>query len=645
MRPRSYNTFWEIIKKSKVKFKRVKTPYSCVIHEKAPGYRRRKAEVEDLLASINAPAEHTTERAELLKELNKLTKKVAKCEIHERMFENQRRFIQDKEKDLLKYPRKASGENKVIVYEDFADFYNADGKKILNLVLTIVWCDENGKLQRKYIDNLNSDHIRAHNPEWKEKFGKFGSNVMFVKRVWEFLLRPNEIRTQLKNEAMSADKKQELLTELAKHVSEFGDEFEGVTDILRTGDSGPHFHNKVNMFFESSAFKRYGIKWECHTVCKRHAYSLCDAHGGACKRAFRHASVIGELPKEAADFARAIIAHAKFGDTRAIAYSHMDMSTKDLEYAALANMDGMQAACEFQYYYIDDNGEKVYTDGFVRFRVVSGDDSAPWNAYYLPRVEAGESKKLCKKCTQGLQRPVWHEKSKGNCTVKWTQAGDKRVLMPALREKGGEKIKMEAMKVVDMCEWARLEGMANLEDAIRNTVLDGVRLTVIMSSPEEDGVRLNMEELFTQMGLDASKKAFFQAQLDKLRTHGWTRPSTKQVMQAKKVAQKEGEKAAPRTKRKNKSKVEQKTILVVAPQEPAPQPASAAVGDTPVSTSQVAAMVADVPQKENRSRKREPKCPDGDVLPSPPKSDWLGLGLKVSRVKSQFLSDEVQGQR
>ena len=106
MRPRSYNTFWEIIKKSKVKFKRVKTPYSCEIHEKAPGYRRRKAEVEDLLASINAPAEHTTERAELLKELNKLTKKVAKCEIHERMFENQRRFIQDKEKDLLKYPPK-----------------------------------------------------------------------------------------------------------------------------------------------------------------------------------------------------------------------------------------------------------------------------------------------------------------------------------------------------------------------------------------------------------------------------------------------------------------------------------------------------------------------------------------------------------
>ena len=308
--PRSYNTFWDVIKKSKVRFKRVKTPYSCEIHEKAPGYRRLKAEVEDLLASKKAPAEHTTERAELLKELEKLKKKVAKCEIHERMFQNQRRLIQDKEKDLLNHPRKASGETKYIVYEDFADFYNEDGKKILNLVFTIVWCDEHGKLQRKYIDNLNSDHIRAHKKGWRNEFGKFGSNVMYVKRVWEHLLRPNEIRTQLKNETMSEDKKKELLIELEKHVNDHGDEFNGATDILRTGDSGGHFHNKVNMLFESSAFKRYGIRWETHTLCKRHAYSLCDAHGGAVKRCARHSAVIGELPKEALDCARAIMIHS-----------------------------------------------------------------------------------------------------------------------------------------------------------------------------------------------------------------------------------------------------------------------------------------------------------------------------------------------
>ena len=347
---------------------------------------------------------------------------------------------------------------------------------------------------------------------------------MYVKRVWEFLLRPNEILQELKNKALPKSKQKELLDELSEHANKFGIEFEGATDILRTGDSGGHFHNRINAIFESSAFKRFGIRWETHTLCKRHAYSLCDAHGGAVKRCARQSAVIGELPREAADFARAIMTHAKFGNTRAIAYTHMDMSTKEKEYAALANMDGMKKACEFQYHYIDDGGDKVYMPGFVRFRTVSGDESAPWNAVYLPRVEeGGESQKVCAKCTQGRQRPVWHDKSAGRCKKKWAQVGDNRVLLPALREAGGENMMVRAMHVVDMCEWARLNGMVHLVDAIRNTVLDGVRVIASMSSPELS------EDLFTQMGLDASKKAAFQEKLADLRTHGWIRPLTKQV--------------------------------------------------------------------------------------------------------------------
>ena len=273
-------------------------------------------------------------------------------------------------------------------------------------------------------------------------------------------------------------------------------------------------------------------------------------------RGVLHSSVLGEFLKEALDFARAIMDHSKFGDTRAIAYAHMDMSTKDQEYAALANLDGMKDACEFQYYYIDDKGEKVYTAGFVRFRTISGDESAPWSAYYLPLVqEEGESKKICKKCTQGLQRPVWHEESAGKCMVKWTQVGDQRVLIPDLRATGGEKMKLETMQVVDMCEWAQLEGMPKLVDAIRNTVLDGVRVTVSMSSPELS------EALFAQMRLDVSTQAIFQAQLDKLRMHGWTRPSTKQVVDSRKVKKQKTTPVKNAEKQKRVRKKNQKPLL------------------------------------------------------------------------------------
>ena len=232
------------------------------------------------------------------------------------------------------------------------------------------------------------------------------------------------------------------------------------------------------------------------------------------------------------------------------------MSTKDQEYIDLANMDGMKNACEFQYYYIDDKGEKVYTAGFVRFRTISGDESAPWSAYYLPLVqEEGESKKICKKCTQGLQRPVWHEESAGKCMVKWTQVGDQRVLIPDLRATGGEKMKLETMQVVDMCEWAQLEGMPKLVDAIRSTVLDGVRVTVSMSSPELS------EALFAQMGLDVSTQAIFQAQLDKLRMHGWTRPSTKQVVDSRKVKKQKTTPVKNAEKQKRVRKKNQKPLL------------------------------------------------------------------------------------
>ena len=638
--PLSYNTFWKIVKKSKVRFKRVKTPYSCETHEKAPGIRRRKAEVEDLLASakFNAPAEFTAERAALSEELSSLTKKVAAIEIHERQFENQRRFIQDKEQDLLNYPHSVSGGNKIIVYEDFADFYNADGKKILNLVFTIVWCNANGLLQRKYIDNLNSDHIRAHNKEWKEKYGKFSSNAMFVKRVWEFLLRPNEILQQLKNEALSEPEKVKLLAEFAKLANECGNEFEGVSDILRTGDSGGHFHNRVNAVFESSAFKRYGIKWETHTLCKRHAYSLCDAHGGAGKRAFRHSAAIGELPKEAADFARAIMHHAKFGDTRAIAYTNMDMSTAEQEYAALSEMAGMKKACEFQYFYVDDSGEKVYTSGFSRFRTVSGDESAPWTAVHLPKVEEGkESKKVCAKCTQGRQRPVWHEKSAGNCKVQWEKVGDNKVLMPALRGAEGEQMEMGTMRVVDMCEWARLEGMGHLVDAIRNTVLDGVRLKVSMSSHEQSEVL----ELFTQMGLvDSSKQAAFLAKLVKLQAEGWIRPSTKQVASKIINAPKEKE---PRKRKEPKvepppTAKKRKTIKSVGVDNHV---------DVPELLPQAAASVSASQQKKPRKSKN--KEPDEIVLESltqttqqvqvaAPRS--LRNRKKINYEESQLSSDE-----
>jgi hypothetical protein len=133
-----------------------------------------------------------------------------------------------------------------------------------NLVLTIIWRDEKGELQQKYIDNICTDHSKK-------------CDSFFVRAVWRFHLGEKERSKEL----------------------------EGVTHIIRTGavlydplerlvgDSDGHFHSRVTMCFESLVEQTYGAKWETHTQCKRHAYGPCDSHGGAIKKRVRKAQVRG----------------------------------------------------------------------------------------------------------------------------------------------------------------------------------------------------------------------------------------------------------------------------------------------------------------------------------------------------------------
>jgi hypothetical protein len=102
-------------------------------------------------------------------------------------------------------------EFRVVAYQDFVSDYidaSVGGGKLVNLCLTVVYRDRDGLLKRRYIDNLCSDE--KHN----------SADAFFVRSVWE------------------------------RHLGQSG-EFNGVTHILRTGDSGAHFHNRAMFGFES----------------------------------------------------------------------------------------------------------------------------------------------------------------------------------------------------------------------------------------------------------------------------------------------------------------------------------------------------------------------------------------------------------
>ena len=114
--------------------------------------------------------------------------------------------------------------------------------------------------------------------------------------VWKRHLELNKVRFMLQRSVLSDDERKRLKDRAVELVRAGLDQFDGVTHILRTGDNGPHFHNQWTVYFESSVYTEYGIDWETHTLCKRHAYNLCDAHGGAGKRSARAAHVSGYGP-------------------------------------------------------------------------------------------------------------------------------------------------------------------------------------------------------------------------------------------------------------------------------------------------------------------------------------------------------------
>lgn len=227
--PRSYMAWRKILLIHGPKFRVVKAPYFCEICQRAArvkrDYRHTLNELEEKQAKGTVTAKEVARLKGLLADYEPDYQNVLR---HEEQMETQREYIIQREKELK------PGGSEVIVYEDFVAQYNLEGKKVANLVFVVIWRDEEGNTQRKYIDNYCSDHSKKQ-------------DSMFVEHVWAWHLRPNEIRNRLAQTGPSRidDKEREkLLSELQQREKVAAEEFKGVTHIIRTGDSGGHFHSR-----------------------------------------------------------------------------------------------------------------------------------------------------------------------------------------------------------------------------------------------------------------------------------------------------------------------------------------------------------------------------------------------------------------
>jgi hypothetical protein len=414
VKPLSYACYWKIIE-AKVKYKMVSQPHSCTYHRRAPFVRGSLKRIQ--AARVDGTFEKlTTKGKKKIDVLNQqLDFELKKIERHERQFECQRAYLQEVEANL---PKRSPDQFEVIVYEDYVGTYGLDAavKRVNNLVMSFIWRDENGILQRKYINNITASSDAT-----------FGSDSQCTHQTWGAHLKPNRLMHKLKTldpkNSQEARTIKSDLTQLKKDMNGVF-EFEGVTKITRSGDSGSHFHNRLMMNFESEVYETTGIIWETQLLCKLHAYNLCDAHGGAIKRKFRRAYVSGFRPLRALHFA-AIINDPETGvhDARAYAFEGMKKLPKDKVSTPFRECSGMKDACSFLYWCKDKDGNIVRHAGWVRFAECSNDPEEEWIAKDVLKRKQSTYGNVCHPCTYSFKRPVYHRVEGTVCVTKGKRAG------------------------------------------------------------------------------------------------------------------------------------------------------------------------------------------------------------------------------
>ena len=196
------------------------------------------------------------------------------------------------------------------------------------------------------------------------------------------------------------------------------------------------------------------MKWETHTLCKRHAWNLCDAEGGRAKRLFRSFAIKGSAPQHAWEFA-AILNDCEhsFGKARAYSFKNIHRLDKKEEKAHLKSLTDsiFKLSCEFQYFCIDSKTkEEVRTPGFIRMRVSSrepGDNSEFHTFDLLKRPK--EWGTLCHKCTFLDQIPTYHKKGE-TCRNKFNDPHNQnRVARPVNYHQDEPPEENEAATVTD----------------------------------------------------------------------------------------------------------------------------------------------------------------------------------------------------
>ena len=308
------------------------------------------------------PAPDAAKEAELRKQIRQLQKDLTQYKLHLEQYAVCRAKLAQAER-ALRYNDEAC-----VLYRDFVNQYNELGGHVKNLIFVKITRGEDGELVVHKINNFCSDKDSA------------GCDAFYMADVMDFHFKTKEAG----GSGM----------------------FDGITSITLGGDHGPHFACNETVFNETRVWDLYGKKLHDLFLCSYHAYNRCDGAGVNVKQSAQAASRDARGPHTAADYSR-LMNTSNYPHTFSFTFAKINRGVGI--FPKLRKMPGVKKFCEMVFTAPDGSPSEP---GVVRARRVP-DEGAFTVFDLLPRPK--DWGHMCKKCSDGEQRPVYHKKEKTRC--------------------------------------------------------------------------------------------------------------------------------------------------------------------------------------------------------------------------------------
>ena len=336
------------------------------LQKQMEGIKERRSEIDKSLTSV-------TEK------LRKAAVDVKKYQIHLKQLQTCRpRVIEAAEHLTIR---------QCLVYRDFVNQHNVQGRKINNFVLVVLYREtEGGELLTFNLSNII-------------EFDKKGScDAYFVADVFTFHL---------------------------KSIANGGSGlFERFDTIIISGDHGPHFSSAETVYNESTFFPLYKKKIRVLSLCSYHAFNRCDAAGAAVKSLAYQKAKENLALISAEDYAYAVREDGQ-GNAWSYAFDTINRSSNVFDGNGITDfipiVDGQKLKlsdmCELEYCFKDENGQDTYQEGIVLARPIIGEpvsNSPRLECYVLNVNKESKVRGFCQKCSNQNQRPMYHVDS--NCS-------------------------------------------------------------------------------------------------------------------------------------------------------------------------------------------------------------------------------------